>query len=166
MPTLLSRVMFSALAVLPHVDVRAAYSMYFRWFLFFAVPFGLLTRLVYLRLCTQMSWTRRAIADVVMSACSSLTVVTVPLAWLVLALPRTFVNRIFGLDDSSPLNWVALLLTVAMFGAICDACIMRFVFRCRLGKQAFWLLYLVNAVTVAFAAVGMGAYMIAHPPIA
>ena len=80
---------------LPGVDVRAAYSMYFRWFLFFAVPAGLLAKLVYLRLCAQMSWQKRAIADVVMTAISStLTIFTVPLAWLVLALPRVVLNRI------------------------------------------------------------------------
>jgi hypothetical protein len=159
--------MIGGCAFLPSVDVRAAYSMYFRWFLFFVVPAGLLAKLVYLWLCAQMSWQRRAIADVVMNATSSsLTIVTVPLAWLVLALPRVVVNRIFRIDDNSPLNWVVLLLTVAMLGAICDACVLRFAFKWRLGQQAFWLLYAVNAVTVAFAAFGMGAYMIAHPPTA
>jgi hypothetical protein len=164
---LLPRVLISLGEFLPRVDVRSAYEMYFRYFLLWAIAVGLVTKLVYLRYWIRLSWRRCAIVDVVMNATSSLlNLIAVPVAWLVWALPRLSLNRMFGTDDADPVNWIALLLIIAMIGALSEAFVLHFALKQRLGQKGFCLLYLVNAVCIGTAACGMGFHTVAHPPIA
>jgi hypothetical protein len=73
-------------------------------------------------------------------------------------------NRVFGIDDTDPVNWVAMLLIIAMVGALSEASVFHFAFKQRLGQKRFWLLYVANAVCLGIAGCGMGFYMLTHPP--
>ena len=99
-------------------------------------------------------------------ASSLLNLIAVPAAYLVWALPRLALNRVFGTDDADPVNWVALLLVIALISAISDALVLHFVFKQRLGRNRFWLLYVANTMCVGVAACGMYFFLVAHPPTA
>jgi len=165
---LLPKAVFGICEILPRVDVRLAYSnYYYRPFLLWASIAGLFVKFAYVRFFTRLGWSRCAIVDVTMNAASSLlNLIAVPVAYLVWALPRLALNRVFGADDDDPVNWVALLLVMALISAISDALVLHFVFRQRVGKKWFWLLYVVNTMCVAAAACGMYFFLVAHPPTA
>ena len=165
---MLPKVIFGICEILPRVDVRAAYSWYYyRPFLLWAIIAGLFVKFAYVRFFTRLGWSRCAVVDVTMNAASSvLNLIAVPAAYLVWALPRLALNRAFGTDDADPVNWVALLLVMALISAISDALVLHFVFRQRLGQKWFWLLYVVNAMCVAAAACGMYFFLVAHRPTA
>jgi hypothetical protein len=163
----MTRSLILACEILPQVDVRAVYSGYFKYFLLWTPMFGLFVKFVYLLYFKQLPWTKRVAMDVAMNAASSLlNLVAFPMALLVWILPELAVNRIFGTDDADPVNWVAILLIIAMIGALSEAAVLRFAFRQQLGQRAFWLLYVANVACIAFMARGMGFYIAAHPPTA
>jgi hypothetical protein len=164
---LLPRVLIGICEILPRVDVRAAYSIYYyRYFLFWVIVVGLVLKFAYVVNFTQRFWCRCIAMDVAMNAVSSLlNLIAVPAAFLVWALPSIVLNRVFGVDADDPVNWVALLLIVAMISALSEALVLYFGFKQRLGQKGFWLLYVANAVCSGTAACGMGFYMAAHPPI-
>jgi hypothetical protein len=164
---LLPRLLIGICEILPRVDVRAAYSIYYRHFLLWAIIVGLVVKFVYVVYFTQQSWGRRIAMDVAMNAASSLlNLIALPVAWLVWGLPRIALNRIFGTDYSDPVNWVAILLIIAMIGALSEASVLHFGFKYRLGQKRFWLLYAANGLCIGIAACGTGFYMVAHPPTA
>jgi hypothetical protein len=164
---LLPRVLVGICAVLPRVDVRAAYDMYYRHFVLWAIVVGLFVKFAYVRYFTRLSWSRCAVADVAMNAASSLfNLIAVPVDILVWGLPRLALNRVLGIDETDPINWVALLLIIAMIGALSEASVLHFAFKQRLGQKRFWLLYVANGVCIGVAACRMGFYMVAHPPTA
>jgi len=153
--------------ILPRVDVRSAYDMYYRPFLLWAIIAGLAVKIGYVRYFTRLPWSRCALMDVTMNAASSLlNPIAVPAAFLVWTLPRLALNRVFGIDDSDPVNWVALLLAMALISALSDALILHFVFKQRFGQKGLWLIYFANAVCIGVAACGMNFYARAHPPTA
>ena len=159
------RVLIGICEILPRVDVRAAYSIYYRYFLLWAIVAGLVVKFAYVVYFTQRSWGRRIAMDVAMNAASSLlSLIAVPVAFLVWALPSIVLNRVFDIGADDPVNWVALLLIVAMISALSEASVLHFGFKQRLGQKRFWLLYVANAVCIGFAAFGMGSYILAHPP--
>jgi hypothetical protein len=153
--------------MLPRVDVRAVYSMYSRPFLFWAIIAGLSIKFLYVRYLTRLTWSKCAVVDVAMNLSSALlNLIAVPAAFLVWTLPRLALNRIVGADDADPVNWIALLMVMALITALSDALVLRVVFRRELGKKNLWLLYVTNMVCVAVAACGAGFYLVAHPPTA
>ena len=159
--------MTSADGILPRMDVRAMYDNYLRHFLLWAVVVGLVVKFLYVIYLTRQSWSRYIAMDVAMNAVSLLlTPVSFAVAWVVLALPRLALNRIFGTDDTDPANWVPLLMVLAMIGALLEVSVIHFAFKQRVGQKGFWLLYLVNAVCIGIAVCGTGFYAAAHPPIA
>ena len=165
--TLLPKVLFGICEILPRVDVRAVYSMYYRPFLLWAIIAGLFVKFVYVRYFTRLNWSRCAVVDVAMNVASSLlNLIAVPAAFLVWTLPRLALNRVFGTDDADPVNWVALLVVMAFITTMSDACVLHFASKWQLGKKTFWLLYVANAVCVSIAAFGTGFYLVAHPPTA
>jgi hypothetical protein len=140
---------------------------YYRYFLLWAIVVGLVLKFAYVVYFTQRSWSRCIAMDVAMNAASSLlNLIAVPVAWLVWSLPRLVLNRIFGTDDTDAVNWIALLLIIAMVEALSEASVLYFAFKQRLERKGFWLLYVANAICSGTAACGMGFYMAAHPPIA
>lgn len=160
-------ILFGICEILPRVDVRAVYRMYYRPFLFWAIVAGLLVKFVYVRYLTRLAWSRCAVVDVAMNVAFTFTnLISLPAAFLVWTLPRLALNRVIGADDADPVNWVALLMVMALITALSDALVLRFVFKLELGKKTFWLLYVTNAVCIAVAACGTGFYLIAHPPTA
>jgi len=164
---LLPRVLIGICEILPRVDVRTAYSMYYyRYFLLWVVVVGLVLKFSYVVYFTQRSWSRCIAMDMAMNAASSLVnLIAVPVAFLVWALPSIALNRVFGVDADDPVNWVAMLLIVALISAVSEASVLHFGFKQRLGQKGFWLLYVANAICSGTAACGMGFYMAAHPPI-
>ena len=153
--------------MVPRVDVRAFYEMYFYIFLFWAVISTLLGKLVYVRYLTKFTWSRCAVADVTLNIVSAiLNLVALPAAFLLWTLPRLALNRVIGVNDEDPVNWVALLLIVALITAVSDALVLRIVFKRPIGKRNFCLLYVINVLCVAVAACGAGFYSVAHPPTA
>jgi hypothetical protein len=164
---LLSNVLFGICEMLPRVDVRAVYSTYYRPFLFWAIIAGLLAKVLYVRYLTRLTWSKCAVVDVAMNVASAfLNLIAAPAAFLVWTLPRLALNRVVGTDDADPVNWVALLMVMALITALSDALVLRVVFKRELGKKTFWLLYVTNAVCIAVAACGTGFYLVAHPPTA
>jgi hypothetical protein len=164
---LLTRILIGVWEILPRVDVRAAYDMYYRHFLLWAIIVGLFVKFAYVHYLIRLSWSRGAVADIAMNSASSLlNLIAVPVAYLVWTLPRLALNRVFGTDDTAPVNWVAVLLVIAMISALSEAFVLKFVFKQRLGQKRFWLLYIVNAICIGVAAYGMGIYALAHPPTA
>jgi hypothetical protein len=164
---LLPRVLLGICEILPRVDVRAVYSIYYRYFLLWTVVAGLAVKFAYVVYFTQRSWGRRIVMDVAMNAASSLlNLIALPVAWWVWGLPRIALNRIFGTDYSDPVNWVAMLLIIAMIGALSEASVIHFAFKQRLGQKGFWLLYVANGLCIGIAACGTGFYIVAHPPTA
>jgi hypothetical protein len=124
-------------------------------------------KFAYVRHFTRLSWSRCAVVDVAMNAASSfLNLIAVPVAILVWELPRLALNRVLHVDDTDPVNWVALLLIIAMIGALSEASVLHFAFKQRLGQKRFWVLFSANAACIGVAACGMGFYMVAHPPTA
>jgi hypothetical protein len=164
---LLPNILSDICEILPRVDVRAVYSMYYRPFLLWAIIAGLFVKFVYVHYLTRMTWRRCAVVDVAMNVASAfLNLISVPAAFLVWTLPRLAMNRVVGTDDADPVNWVAVLMVMALIAALSDALVLRFAFKRELGKKAFLLLYVTNAVCVWFAACGTGFYLVAHPPTA
>jgi len=162
---LLPRLLIGICEILPRVDVRAAYSIYYRYFLLWAIVLGLVVKFAYVVYFTQRSWGRRIAMDVEMNAASSLlNLIALPVAWLVWGLPKIALNRIFGTDYSDPVNWVGMLLIIAMIGALSEASVLHFAFKHRLGQKRFWLLYAANGLCIGIEACGTGFYMVAHPP--
>ncbi len=103
--TLLTRILIGTCEILPRVDVRAAYDMYYRPFLLWAVIVGLFLKFAYVRYLTRLSWSRGAVADIAMNSASSLlNLIAVPMAFLVWTLPRLALNRVFGTDDTAPVG--------------------------------------------------------------
>jgi hypothetical protein len=136
--------------------------MYFRYFILWAAVVGLLVKFAYVLYFRQLSWARRLVMDFAMNAASSLlNLIALPIAWLVWAIPRLTVNQIFGTDDADPINWIAILLIIAIIGALSEALVIHFAFKQRLGQRGFWLLCMANAVCSGTAACGMGFYMVA-----
>jgi len=163
--TLPLKVVFGMCEILPRVDVRAVYSMYYRPFILWAIITGLFVKFGYVRHFTRLTWSRCAVVDVAMNAASSLlNFIAVPVAFFVWTLPRLALSRAFGTDGSDPVNWIALLLIVALISALSEAFVLHFVFKQRLGQKRFWFLYVANAVCVGVAACGTGFYLVAHPP--
>src|SRR5580704_10943609 len=164
---LLLRIPLGICEILPRVDVRAVYDMYYRPFLLWAIIAGLMLKFVYLRSVIRWAWSKCAVVDLTMNAASSLlNLIAVPLAFLVWTPPRLAINRALATADSDPVNWFALLLIMAMMSTLSEAFVLRFVFKQRLGQKKFWLLYVANAVCMGFAAYGMSSYEGAHPPTA
>ena len=164
---MLANVLFGICEMLPRVDVRAVYSMYNRPFLFWAIIAGLLAKLLYLRYLTRLTWGRCAVVDATMNVASPfLNLIAAPAAFLAWRLPRLALNRVFGTDDADPVNWVVLLMVMALITALSDTLILRVVFKRELGQKNFWPLYVTNAVCIAVAACGTGFYIVAHPPTA
>lgn len=154
--------------MLPGPDVRVAYSTYYyRYFLLWAIVAGLAVKFVYAFYFTQRSWRTTITMDVAMNVASSLlNLIALPIAWWVWGLPRILLNRIFGTDYRDPVNWIAMLLIIAMIGALSEAFVIRFAFKQRLRQKGFWLLYVANGVCISIAACGTIFYMVAHPPTA
>jgi len=153
--------------IFPRVDVRAVYSLYYRYFLLWAIVAGLAVKFAYVVHFAQRSWGRRVAMDVAMNAASSvLNLIALPVAWWIWGLPKIALNRIFGTDYSDPVNWVAMLLIIAMIGALSEASVIHFAFKERLGQKGFWLLYVANGLCIGIAACGTGFYIVAHPPTA
>ena len=141
--------------------------MYYRPFLLWAIIAGILLKFMYLRSVMRLAWSKCAVVSLTMNAASSLlNLIAVPVAFLVWTVPRLALNRVFATDDSDPVNWVALLLVMALISALSEAFVLHFVFKQRLGQKSFWLLYVVNATCIGVAACGMGYYAAAHPPTA
>jgi hypothetical protein len=141
--------------------------MYYRPFLLWAMITGLFVKFGYLRHFARLTWGRCAVVDVAMNAASSLlNLIAVPVAFLAWTLPRVALSRAFGTDDSDPVNWIALLLVMALIGALSEAFVLHFVFKQRLGQKRFWLLHVANAVCVGVAAFETGVYLVARPPTA
>ena len=99
-------------------------------------------------------------------ASSLVNLIAVQVAFLAWTLPRLALGRVFGTDNSDPVNWIALLLVMALISALSEAFVLHFVFKQRLGQKRFWFLYVANAVCVGVAACRTGAYLVAHPPTA
>lgn len=164
---MLSNVVFGICELLPRVDVRAVYNMYYRPFLLWAIIAGLLAKFVYVRYLTRLAWSKCAVVDVAMNVASALlNQVAMPAAFLIWTLPRLALNRVDGTDDADPVNWVALLMIMALITTLSDGLVLRLVFKRELGKKNLCLLYATNAVCVAVAACGTGFYLVAHPPTA
>ncbi len=141
--------------------------MYDRHFILWAIIVGLFVKFAYVRYLMRLSWSRGTVADIAMNSASSLlNLIAFPVAYLVWTLPRLALDRVFGTDNTAPVNWVALLLIIAMISAVSDAFVLRFLFKQRIGQKRFWLLYVANVVCVGVAACGMGIYGVAHPPTA
>jgi hypothetical protein len=164
---LLPKILIGICEILPRVDVRATYDMYYRHFILWAIIVGLFVKFAYVRYLMRLSWSRGTVADIAMNSASSLlNLIAFPVAYLVWTLPRLALDRVFGTDNTAPVNWVALLLIIAMISAVSDAFVLRFLFKQRIGQKRFWLLYVANVVCVGVAACGMGIYGVAHPPTA
>jgi hypothetical protein len=144
---LVSGFMISAGEILPRVDVRAIYDMYFRYFLLWVVVVGLVVKFAYVIYFKRQSWSRYIAMDVAMNAVSSLLIpVSFAVAWRLLAVPRLALNRIFGTDDADPANWVPLVMVLAMIGALLEVSVIHFASKQRLGQKGFWVLCAANAV--------------------
>lgn len=152
------------LEFLPKVDVRLLYNYYyFHSFFVWSILAGLAAKVLYLRLRTQLLWTRCLIADATMNAISSILVAASVLpTWVALA----FLTRFLNLENDDPVNWISLLVVIAAFGAVAEAGVLRFGFKSQLGKGDLWLLYAANVFCVAVGAFGLGLYEVAHPPVA
>src|SRR5258708_12569521 len=115
--------------ILPRVDVRAVYSMYYRPFILWAIITGLFVKFGYVRHFTRLTWGRCAVVDVAMNAASSLlNFIAVPVAFFVWTLPRLALSRAVGIDGSDPVNSIAMLLIASFISPLSNAFSLPFLF--------------------------------------
>src|SRR5580698_10231577 len=119
-----------------------------------AILVGLFVEYFFVRRITNLSFSRAVLADVSMNAVSALLgIILIPIAGLIWELfPGSVYMAVFHVGTFNPGTWVATALIAAILNTYIERFALRRLFKQPLlGRRAFWLLYLANAISVSLA---------------
>jgi hypothetical protein len=150
---------------LPHADMRGLWVTY-RWvFLWWALPIGLLVKMVIGRYLLRLRWSICLMADIGMNLVSLLFVVIVPVGIVVLVALGELLERAHVVEQSHPVIWVSALLLSSLIAAAVEALLLRFVFRQTIRRRVLWLLFGASLFCLGIATNRMAEYVRAFPPV-
>lgn len=133
-----------------------------RLFSWWAIGFGLVVELSFVRWLTLLDWRKSFMADLTMNTASALLgVVLIPLAGIVWEIfPGIVIYKIFDIGTFNPGTWTATFLFAVFINAGLELLVLRFIFKQKAGKRVFWWLSVANSLSVALAFVSI----LVHPP--
>jgi len=152
--------------MLPNVDIRSVYRIYYTEFALFFLCAGLLLKPLVTKRITGFSLGRLMVASIGMNAASYLSLgAAVPAAmFLCLSLNKWVIKPRFGTDYNASFIWLSVVAIVTVTSAVAEALVLRFVFTKKIGLRAFLLLCGANARSMTIALYGIYKYMLAHQP--
>jgi uncharacterized membrane protein SirB2 len=124
-----------------------------RLFSWWAIGFGLLVELFFVRWLTGLSWRMSAVANIAMNAASSLLgFFLIPIAGIAWEFfPGAVLYKVFNIGTFNPGTWVATFLLAVLINSALETTVLRYVFKQKPAKRLFWWLALANAVSVGLA---------------
>jgi hypothetical protein len=124
-----------------------------RLFSWWAIGFGLLVELFFVRWLTGLSWRMSAVADVAMNAASSLLgFFLIPIAGIAWEFfPGIVIYKVFNIGTFNPGTWVVTFLLAVLINSALETTVLRYAFRQKPVKRLFWWLALANALSVGLA---------------
>jgi hypothetical protein len=137
------------------VDLRHYWGVGHGVFSLWFIPASLLAKFASARRIARLSLPKSAAAAIAMTAISWLLAAEVPLAVIAWGMVHIFLlDRILeGRVD--PYSWISVLILSAIVGAVSESAVLRFLFKHKFTRQAFWLLFFANAVCISLAAFRM-----------
>jgi hypothetical protein len=148
--------------MLPQVDIRSLYSLYYNVFALTFISTSLVIKLPFARRITGFPLGRLLLADAAMSTASSLLqAAEIPGAMILSSLVLT---PIFRTNENAPIIWLAVISVTTVSSAAIEALVLHFFFAKRINPKAFCLLCTANAICLAGALYGMYGFALAHPP--
>jgi hypothetical protein len=114
-----------------------------------AILVGLFVEYFFVRRITNLSFSRAALADVCMNAASALLgIIFIPIAGIIWEVfPGSVLYKVFHIGTFNPGTWLVTVLVAAILNTYIERFALRRLFKQPLvGRRAFWLLYLANAI--------------------
>jgi len=152
---------------MPHVDVRAVYTMYYNAFFLLFLGTGLFIKPLFVWRIKGFALGRLTATAATMIAASSLFLVAaIPVAMIICLLLNYWVLApVFKTNESAPVVWLSVVSMIVGISAAVEAMVLRFVFAKRVSPRAFSLLCSSNAICMTATLYWLGEYMSAHPPM-
>jgi len=150
-------------AVPAHADVVwPALFLETRLFSVWPIVIGLIIEYLFLRQYFMLSVKRAAIADIVINAASSvLGIVLIPIAGIAWEFfPGIIMYKAFNIGTFNPGTWTATYLMAVAINAIIESMALAKIFKCKIGKKGFYILFLANVISVGIAMASLYFYPI------
>ena len=124
-----------------------------RLFSWWAIGLGLVVELFFVRWLTGLSWRMSIVADLSMNTASALLgMFLIPLAGIAWEFfPGSILYKLFDIGTFNPGTWAATFLFSVLINGILEWSVLRFIFRQKVGKRAFWWLCVANSLSVGLA---------------
>ncbi len=145
--------------MLPEVDIRAVYTLYYNVFALFFLGAGFFIKPFFTRRITAFAFGRLMVANATMNAATALLQAAVIQAAMIIC--YVVLMPVFGYPSAI---WLPVVSVATVIAAAIDALVLRVVFTKRISPRAFSILCIANAICMTGAIYGMYKYALAHPP--